>query len=245
MKTNIKVAVCQLPEVRENTDGALSWMEQYAERAGTEGARLVCFPECFLQGYLLQEELAWRNAIDLASAAFRALLGRFAQAKPAIVFGMIEADAGSLFNTAVVIEEGQLIGSYRKIHLLPGERIFRPGTSCPVFQAGGLKFGINICFDTQFPETAAAVAAQGARLIVCPANNMMRRDNAEKWKHRHNEIRACRAKETGLWLISSDVTGIRGDSVAFGPTCVINPDGCVVAQVPLMEVGMAVAKISN
>lgn len=245
MNTEIKVAACQLPEVRENMDDAISWIEKYTELAEIEGAGLVCFPECFLQGYLLQEELARRNAIDLASPVFRHILMRLAKAKPAIVFGMIEAYAGSLFNTAVVIEGGQLIGSYRKMHLLPGESIFRSGTRCPVFLASGLKFGINICFDTQFPETAAVVAAQGARLIVCPANNMMRWENAEKWKHRHNEIRASRAKETGLWLISSDVTGVRGDSVALGPTCVINPGGSVVTQVPLMEVGMVIVKISN
>jgi 5-aminopentanamidase len=245
MNTEITIAACQLPEIRENIDDAMCWIEKYAERAGFEGASLVCFPECFLQGYLVQEELARLHAIDLASPGFRNLLRRLAKATPAIVFGMIEVDAGSLFNTAVVVQSGQIIGSYRKLHLLPGESIFQAGNSCPVFQAGGLKFGINICFDTQFPETAAAVAAQGATLIVCPANNMMRRKNAEKWKHRHNEIRACRAKETGLWFISSDVTGIRGDAVALGPSCVISPRGSVVAQVPLMEVGMVVAKMSN
>ena len=245
MKTHIGVAACQVPEVRENTAAALSLIEKYAERAGIAGARLVCFPECFLQGYLVEEELARRNAIDLTSAAFSDLLRRLANAKPALVFGMIEADAGSLFNTAVVVDGGRLIGKYRKMHPLPGESIYRPGTLCPVFEAGGLTFGINICSDTRYPETAAAVAAQGARLIVCPSNNMMRRQNAEKWKHRHNETRACRAKETGLWLISSDVTGIRSDSVGLGPTCVIDPDGSVVAQVPLMEVGMVVVKISN
>jgi len=244
MKRSVKVASCQVPEVRENVDEAISWIVKYAERAESAGARLVCFPECFLQGYLVQEELARRNAIDVTSAAFKSLLKRLAKVKPTIVFGMIEAAAGSLFNTAVVIDGGQLIGSYRKTRLLSGESIFLPGTSYPVFDAGGLKFGINICWDTNFPETAAAIAAQGARLIVCPANNMMKRQNAEKWKYRHNEIRACRAKETGLWLISSDVTGIRGDSVALGPTCVIDPGGRVVAQVPLMEVGMVVELIS-
>lgn len=244
MKTSIKVATCQVPEVREDTDAALSWIENYAERAWIADTSLVCFPECFLQGYLVQEELARRNAINLTSAVFSNMLRRLADAKPTLVFGMIEADAGSLFNTAVVVNRGRLVGKYRKMHLLPGESIFSPGTSCPVFEAGCLTFGINVCSDTQFPETAAAVVARGGHLIVCPANNMMRRENAEKWKHRHNEIRALRAKETGLWLVSSDVTGIRGDSIALGPTCVINPDGAVVAQVPLMEVGIVTSEIA-
>jgi predicted amidohydrolase len=243
MKTPIKIAACQVPEVREDVRAALSWIEKYAQRAWTAGAHLVCFPECFLQGYLVEEEPARRHAIELRSPAFDSVLNRLSRAKPVLVFGMIEADAGLLFNTAVVIRGGRLVGKYRKMHLLPGENIFSPGASCPVFKTDGLTFGINVCFDTQFPATAARVLTQGGRLIVCPANNMMKRDKAEKWKDRHNQIRACRAKETGLWLISSDVTGTRGNSVGLGPTCVIDPRGSVVRQVPLMQEGMVVATI--
>src|SRR5215469_11379337 len=242
---DIRVATCQVPDIRQRLEESLSWIEEYAEAAADAGACLVCFPECFLQGYLLEEEQARRNAIELRSPAFAQLLKQLAAAKPAIVFGMIEIEGECLFNTAVAVHRGRLIGSYRKMHLLPGESIFQSGASCPVFAVDDLKFGINICFDTQFPESAAAVARQGARLIVCPSNNMMRREKAEKWRHLHNQVRACRARETALWLISSDVTGVRADSVALGPTCVIDPHGSVVAQVPSMETGMVVAAISN
>ena len=106
-----------------------------------------------------------------------------------------------------------------------------------------LEFGINICFDTQFAEAATALVAQGADVIICPANNMLRRERTEEWKDRHNAIRAERAKETGLWLISSDVTGERDNRIAFGPTSIIHPDGSVVTQVPLLEIGMVVADV--
>jgi predicted amidohydrolase len=212
-------------------------MATYAGQAADEGACLVCFPECYLQGYLTDAHAARRHAIDLSAAAFAAVLRRLADAKPTLVFGLIEADGGLLFNTVVVVESGRLIGRYRKTHLLAGEGIFRPGAAYPVFNAAGLNFGINICSDTQMAEPAAAVARQGAKLICCPANNMMRREKAQQWKDRHNETRAQRARETGLWLISSDVTGERGDCVALGPTAVIDPSGCVVAQVPLREIG--------
>ena len=192
----------------------------------------------------MKEEPARRGAIDLSSEVFQAILGRLARYKPVLIFGVIEIEGGVLYNTAVVIKNGRLVGRYRKMRLLAGEGIFRPGDRCPVFEIDGLRFGINICYDTQFPEMAAMVQAQGARLIVCPANNMMRRENAERWKDRHHEMRSLRAKETGLWLISSDVTGSRGDSIALGPTSVIDPEGSVVAQVPLMEVGMVVAEIA-
>jgi hypothetical protein len=75
---------------------------------------------------------------------------------------------------------------------------------------------------------------------------MMKREAAESWKCRHNAIRAERVRETGMWLVSSDVTGARDTSrVAYGPTSVMNPDAEVTAQVPTMTVGMVVARIGD
>jgi predicted amidohydrolase len=72
---------------------------------------------------------------------------------------------------------------------------------------------------------------------------MMRRKKAEEMKEMHHQSRIARAKEAGLWLISSDVTGERGDRIALGPTSVIDPSGNVVRQVPLGETGMVVGEI--
>ncbi|MGO7594164.1 hypothetical protein AB9E13_34105, partial [Rhizobium leguminosarum] len=56
-----------------------------------------------------------------------------------------------------------------------------------------------------------------------------------------NAVRGERCRETGLWLISSDVTGERDGRVAWGPTAVLNPEGQVVAQLPLEEPGLQVS----
>lgn len=232
-----------MPDIREDLDEALSWIGKYSEKAESQGIRLLCFPECFLQGYLVEKESAHHHALNLSSAKFEEVLERLSKAGPTLVFGMIEAEDGRLFNTAVVVDRGRLLGRYRKTHLLGGEHVFESGTSYPIFEVDGLKFGINICYDTNFSEAASAIAAQGGDLIVCPANNMMGREKAEKFKHLHNEVRSERAKETGLWLISSDVTGERDDRISYGPTAVINPDGLVVAQVPLLEFGMVSTEI--
>jgi predicted amidohydrolase len=80
--------------------------------------------------------------------------------------------------------------------------------------------------------------------FLVPAQNMMRRDKALWWKDRHNQIRAQRVHETGMWLVSADVTGERdGTRIGLGPTCAINPAGQVVTQVPTGATGMAIAEI--
>jgi predicted amidohydrolase len=202
------------------------------------------FPECFLQGYFTDTQAAREHALALGSTGFDAVCGHLADLTPMLVIGMLERDDDRVFNSAVVVDRGELIGVYRKTHLLGCEsEAFAVGSSYPVFDVDGLRFGINICYDTQFPEAAAAVADQGAELIVCPANNMLRRENAERWKHRHNGIRLERVKETGTWLISADVTGETEARIGYGPTAVLHPSGRVLAQVPLLETGMVVADI--
>src|ERR1700730_6648869 len=86
MKT-VRIAAAQTVELREDVDAALNCVAELAARAETEGASLLCFPEGFLQGYLTDEVPAWRNALDLASPAFAAVLSRLPKAGPVIVMG--------------------------------------------------------------------------------------------------------------------------------------------------------------
>ncbi|MEV6923956.1 carbon-nitrogen hydrolase family protein [Dactylosporangium sp. NPDC051485] len=197
-----------------------------------------------MHGYLPDEEHVRRHSLDLDSPAFTAVLRRLRPIGQTLVFGVIEAHAGRYFNAAVVVARGALLGVYRKTHLMPGESVFDAGDAYPAFAMQGVTFGINICSDTQFAEAASAVAAQGARLLLVPAQNVMRWDAARRWKDEHHRIRAVRARETGMWLVSADVTGERDEHrIGYGPTSVINPRGEVVAQVPLQTTGIVIADV--
>jgi predicted amidohydrolase len=240
----LRVGACQVPEILGDIESALACIEDFARQADERSADLMVLPECFLQGYLVEEEHVRRHALDLRSAQFASVLRRLERIEQTLVFGVIEQRGGRYFNAAVVVARGVLMGVYRKTHLVPGESLFDKGDGYPTFELQGIRFGINICYDTQFAEAAAPVAAQGAQLLLVPAQNMMRRDAADQWKDLHHRIRAERVRETGMWLVSADVTGERDEHrIGYGPTSVINPRGEVVAQVPLMSTGMVVADI--
>lgn len=239
-----RIAACQVPEIRGDVRGALRWIERFGAAAANRGVRLLIFPEGFLQGYFAEVGPARQQALDVSAGAFADVLRSLKHLEPMLVVGVLEREGDTLFNSAAVIERGELIGVYRKTHLLGSEAtVFEAGDSYPIFQVDDLRFGINICYDTNFPEAASAVADQGASVIVCPANNMLRRANAERWKERHNEIRLQRVMETGLWLVSADVTGASEDRIGYGPTAVLHPAGHVFAQVPLLATGMVIADI--
>jgi predicted amidohydrolase len=242
---SLRVGACQTPEILGDTELAVEWIADFAAEADGHGVDLLLFPEGFLQGYLVTEQHMGEHALDLTGAAFASILRRTKHIEQTLVFGVIERDGSRYFNTAVVTRAGELVGAFRKTHLTPGECLFHAGESYPTFPLRGVRFGINICYDTRFVEPAARVAAQGASLLLVPAQNMMRRGAATAWKDRHNSIRIQRVRETRMWLVSADVTGQRDEHrVAYGPTCIIDPQGEVIAQVPLMETGMVVADIS-
>ena len=240
MDDQVVIASCQLPDVHDDIDRSVGLIIEYAKQAQNRGAKLVCFPECFLQGYVVDHRTRER-AVDLSSDIFVSILAQLAHVDPVLVIGIIELRGDDLFNSAIVVKKGELLGTYRKTNLIGQEKdTFEPGLEFPIFQVEDMKFGINICYDLNFSACAAAVADQGAELLVCPCNNMLRRKIAEKWKHKHNEIRSKRSAETGLWLLSSDVTGKTDSHISYGPTVLIDQDGIVVGQVPLLESGLLV-----
>ncbi len=131
------------------------------------------------------------------------------------------------------MRRGVLEGSYRKTHLMAGERLFQAGNAYPTFNLNGVTCGINICYDTNFSDAAKAVASQGAQVLLVPSQNMMKRQAAETWKCRHNAVRAQCVRETRMWRVSADVTGARDETrIGYGPTCVMNPHAEVVAIPP-------------
>lgn len=240
----MRVAACQPLYLNHDVEQALLTIVRYAEEAAEEEVALLCFPECYLQGYVHAPEDYGKVAIDLTSGDFSRNLTKLADLKPTLVFGLIERDGNDLHNTAVVVRKGELLGRCRKTMLLKGESMFRAGSEYPVFEVDGLRFGINVCNDLNFPESARVIAEQGAKLLVCPCNNLLSPANAELWKHKHQEIRRERARETGVYLLSSDVVGEWNGRISYGSTSLIGPDGEIRAELDFMCEGLLIQDLS-
>ncbi|MBI2880129.1 MAG: acyltransferase [Candidatus Tectomicrobia bacterium] len=153
-------AAGNLAEVRE----ALARME----------ADLIVLPELCNTGYqFVSEEEARGLAEPIPGGPTCEALAVLARERRAhIVAGVAERDGEGVYNSCVLAGPEGYVGKYRKLHLFYEEkRWFRPGEEPPpVFDAGGVKLGLMICFDWIFPETARMLALQGADVICHPAN---------------------------------------------------------------------------
>jgi predicted amidohydrolase len=161
---------CRLGEPRANREA----MDARLREAVARGARLVIFPECVVTGYCfasLAEALPFAEPLPGPSSDHFAVLCR--ELGVFAVYGFLERDGDRLFNSCALVGPGGLVAGYRKTHLpfLGVDRFTTPGDRpLAVHDLGGLRVGLNICFDGSFPEVGRVLALLGADLIVLPTN---------------------------------------------------------------------------
>lgn len=142
----------------------------------------------------------------------RVLSGQARRYRMYVIAGILERDAGHLFNTAVLFDRrGKLAGFYRKTHLTFGE--LREGISCgdryPVFDLDFGRIGIHICYDEWFPEVARYYAHQGAEILFLPVAG----GKPITWR--------TRALDNGIYFVSSSITP---------PSMIIDSSGAILAE---------------
>lgn len=158
--------------VKRNKEENLEQIERWIHGSGCD---LVVLPELCLSGYLYESPEALARAAEQVpdGPSVRTMRELSQQENCAIVFGMAEMQDGLVYNTAVVVDAGEYIGHYRKIHLSDYEkRFFQEGDpeDQGVFSMRGYTLGVEICFDLWFPEVARVQVRQGANLLCALAN---------------------------------------------------------------------------
>jgi predicted amidohydrolase len=239
----IAVGSCQMAPVLGDVEASLKEVKRALSWAQEADLDIVCLPECYLTGYCRSAEEAGAHSIELGSALFSGLMSELRQFDPVVILGLMERCGPELFNSAVIVERGRMLGIYRKQHLI--ESTFSPGRESPVFEKNGVKYGVNICSDANFPEAAAVLAARGAEAIFYPLNNSLPHATARKWRSRHIEILSARARECSAWVISADVVERSATTTGFGCTAIVGPDGRVVERCPEQTTGRVQAVLTQ
>lgn len=147
------------------------------------------------------------------------------------------------YNAAVVLEGGQIIGTYRKRHLVPvveyfpweetfpdivrfleahGCQLWAPGEEAMLFHTrSGVPFSVSICYEDVFAEIARRDARNGSRLMINLTNDSWSGTNAAQMQHL--AIAVFRSLETGLPSVRATNSGI---------TAVILPNGKISTETP-------------
>jgi predicted amidohydrolase len=217
----------------------LALIADAARKARAAGADILVAPELATTGYGagdiirdLAEPADGEQVAQLAAAA--------AESGVAIVAGFAERAGGALYNSAVFVDPSGRRSVYRKCHLYGAyERaLFAPGDAVPrVVEFAGLKLGMLICYDVEFPEAVRCLALQGAELIVVSTAQSEGSDAlliTEK-------IVPVRAFENGVAIVNADHAGADAFCTYAGGTCIVMPDGTDAARAGRTEAAVLVA----
>lgn len=172
----VKVACVQMhcsADRKENVDKATA----FTEEAARAGARLVLLPELFERPYFCQErryEYYGYAEPTEENLAVRRMCELTKKLRVALPVSFYEKDGNTLYNSAAFVEDGEILGVYRKTHI-PDDHYyqekfyFTPGnTDFKPFKASFGCVGVGICWDQWFPETARCLALNGAELLLFP-----------------------------------------------------------------------------
>lgn len=152
-------------ELSGNTDTVIENMELAAKN----GADILLLPECFIMGYHLPIEN--RDALPDDSEYIGRIRSAAQRLKIGVVASAFTKGAVKPRNSAFVIgKDGNVLMKYSKVHTcdFSDERCLESGDEFKVCDFHGVKIGVMICYDREYPESARVLMLKGAEIILVP-----------------------------------------------------------------------------
>ncbi|MFF8609152.1 carbon-nitrogen hydrolase family protein [Streptomyces sp. NPDC015346] len=208
----------------------LAVLADAAERAAATGARLLVAPELFLTGYAIGDDVP-RLAEPSDGPSADAVATLAARHGLAIGYGYPERDPerhGVVYNSAQLIgADGARLANYRKTHLFGSfeRKWFTPGEQSVVqAELDGVRLGMMICYDVEFPENVRSHALAGTDLLLVPTAQM------HPFQFVAESLIPVRAFENQMYVAYVNRTGPEGDFEFVGLSTLAGPDGTARAR---------------
>ena len=246
--TSVRIALANL-RVPATPDESVRLATTAVADAGRQGAKVICFPECFVPGYRWPGatapppdpsflERAWSEVADAARAA-----------RITVILGTERlTDRGLQIAACVIDPDGTVAGWQDKGQIDPSEEANYPalGTERRLFTTGALTFGIAICHEGfRYPETVRWAVRRGAQVVFHPhahvayPGSYRPRTFADPANTFHEKAMLCRAAENSCYFASVNCA-----SEGSGTTsAVARPDGTLQCYQPYGQEGLLVADL--
>jgi len=217
-------------------------------QAASEGAGIICFPECFVPGYRkMGTPLPPADAAFL-ERAWSGIAAAAAKATIAVVLGTERVVDDALLISALVIDrDGTIAGFQDKGQIDPSEEaIYSPGSGRRVFQTGELTFGIAICHEGwRYPETVRWAVRHGAHIVFHPhfheaePGGYRPSSFADPANSFHEKAALCRAAENTCYFATVNFASPGSPTTS----AVVRPDGTLLSYQPYGKEGLLIADI--
>ena len=256
----LRVAAAQVGGIQpaESRSEVVERLLALFERAAAGGCQLVVFPELtlttFFPRYFFEDASAADGYFETAMPGpeTRPLFDASRRLGVGFHLGYAElvreADRVRRFNTAILVDKGEILAKYRKIHL-PGhsehlpeapfqhleKRYFEVGDlGFPVWRAFDGIFGMCICNDRRWPETYRVLGLQGVEMILLgyntPEVNIHHREPAHLRMFHHRLSLQAGAYQNATWVVAAAKCGVEDGSRLIAGSAIVSPNGEIVAE---------------
>lgn len=250
-----RVAACTLPvalaDPATNADRILA----VARRADAEGAAVALFPELALTGYSIDDLLLQTPMTDAVENALRTVTDQSRDLLPVLVIGAPLRWRHRLYNCAVVIHRGEVLGvvpksllpTYREFYegrhfasgaQIAGEEITIGARSAPfgtdlLFGATDypdLVLGVEICEDMWVPVPPGARAAlAGATVLANLSGSPVTVGRAEE---RHLLCRSASVRYLAAYLYAAAGSGESTNDLSWDGQAMVYEAGDLLSSTP-------------
>lgn len=234
--TTFTLALIQMLVIGGDRQANLRHAGERIKEAAQHGAHIMLLPEAMDLGWTHPSALAEAQAIpDGETCQF--LTAQAKKHKVYIVSGLIEKDADTVYNSAVIINPaGQVILKHRKINELDiGHPYYAVGDRLNVVNTELGTFGLMICADANTPDLllTRSLCYMGADVILSPCSWAVEaeHDNIKEpygnlWKNAYKPV----GKDFSVWIAGCSNVGWMNDGPwkgrqGIGCSLVIDPNG--------------------
>ncbi|WP_343042260.1 bifunctional GNAT family N-acetyltransferase/carbon-nitrogen hydrolase family protein [Pontixanthobacter rizhaonensis] len=230
----VRVATCQLQaRAVKSYEEFIAAVEYFIDVASDYEADFIVFPELFTLMLLSfeEKELSPVEAIERLSEYTPRLKTDFSdfamQYNINIIAGShpTRMDDGDIHNIAYVCLRDGSVHEQEKIHPTPNERYWwniKGGDTVEVIQTDCGPIGVQICYDSEFPELSRRLADEGARIIFVPFCTDSRQG--------YLRVRYCaqaRAIENQCYVVMSGNVGnlpnVANMDIQYAQSCILTP----------------------
>nr|WP_303244166.1 carbon-nitrogen hydrolase family protein [uncultured Cellulosilyticum sp.] len=218
---NFKIAVLQSHSTPYDFERNVMAIVSYIQQSAQQHADILLLPECFITGYELP--ISNEEALSDESPYLQTICDAVKSYGVGVVATALTKGKDKPRNTAFVIDkDGKIIMKYSKVHTcdFADEACLESGNEFKVCDFHGIKLGIMICYDREYPESARILMMKGAEIILVP-------NDCESMAPRIQAL-STRAYENMVGVVMANPNGINaGCSCAFSPICWDEQGKCV------------------
>ena len=214
-----KVAVLQMRSENRAYEDNIKVIIRNMTEAKKNKADVLLLPECFMTGY----DLTIDNDAAISEGDLAALCDKAKELGIGLVATALTKGNVKPQNAAFVIgKHGEILMKYSKVHTcdFADERVLESGTEFKVCDFDGVKIGIMICYDREYPESARILMLKGTEIILVPNDCVSMRPRLQAL--------STRAYENMCGVAMANPNGKNaGNSCAYSPICWDGNDECV------------------